>query len=117
MEFGINGVGENIVTDKGTERQCDEGRGQPSLISPYLIDRLSKHLQLGTIKYERGNWAKGQYFSRIFDGIERHMVQYKLGKRTEDHLSAIVFGVMCMIHFEEIDRGEELNDLKDAWKE
>lgn len=114
-EFNISGIGQNVKTEAGSERQSDEGRGQPSLISPYLIRRLSKHMQKATIKYKKGNWAKGQKFSRIIDGIERHLIDYKLGEKKEDNLSAVVFGVMCLIHFEEVGREEELNDLCELW--
>ena len=114
-EFSISGIGQNVKTTEGAERQSDEGRGQPTLISPYLIERLGKHMQRATVKYKRGNWAIGQKWSRIIDGIERHIIAYKLGKREEDHLSASVFGLMCLIHFEETGREEELNDLHELW--
>lgn len=113
--FLISGIGENVKVEGGTERQNDEGRGRPSLISPFLSIRLSKHLQKGLVKYEAGNWSSGQPFSRVIDGLERHLIAYKLGKREEDHLSAMAFAVMCLIHFEEVGREEELNDLFKLW--
>ena len=114
-KFEVLGVGDTKKTEHGTLRGNDEGRGSPSLISPHLILRLSKHLQRSTKKYKAGNWAIGQPFSRILDGVYRHLLDYQLGNREEDNLSAAVFGLMCMIHFEETGRESELNDLSELY--
>ena len=111
VEYDILGVGEVYETPNGTMRGKDEGRGQPSLVSPHLMLRLSKHMQKATKKYTPGNWAIGQPFSRIIDGIYRHLSDYQLGKKEEDNLAAVAFGIMCLIHFEEEGREIELNDI------
>jgi hypothetical protein len=41
-------------------------------------------------------------------------MQYWKGDRDEDHLAAVIFNLMAIIHFEETGR-EDLNDLK-KWK-
>ena len=54
-------------------------------------------------------------FSRCVASLKRHLMKYQQGKRDEDHLAAIMFNAMALIHYEEmIERGRlpaELNDM------
>ena len=54
-------------------------------------------------------------FSRCVASLKRHLMKYQQGKRDEDHLAAIMFNAMALIHYEEmIERGllpAELNDM------
>jgi hypothetical protein len=56
-------------------------------------------------------------FSRCVASLKRHVMKYQQGKRDEDHLAAIMFNAMALIHYEEmIERGRlpaELNDMPD----
>jgi DNA polymerase-3 subunit alpha len=69
----------------------------------------------GAVKYDEWNWSKGMNFKRLYESMSRHAMQYYMGDRSEDHLSAVMFNAMAILHFEEIGREEELNDLP-KWK-
>ena len=66
-------------------------------------------------KYAERNWEKGMPFSRCVASLKRHLMKFLQGKRDEDHLAAIMFNTMALIHYEEmIERGvlpRNLNDL------
>lgn len=95
----------------GMKRELDEGRPRPSLISPYMLIRLAKHLVNGAKKYSDDNWTLGAPYRRFMDSIMRHWIEIMKGDDSEDHLSAIIFNAMAIIHFQETGRDEELNNL------
>ena len=101
--------------DTGSRRDTREGKGRFDLISPIVTRRDAKHMENGAVKYGDRNWEKGQPMSRYLDSAERHIADFKEGKRDEDHLAAARWNLACMIHTEEmIARGllpSELNDL------
>lgn len=74
--------------------------GDVSLIHPLLLNRLQSLLYRGAEKYGEGNWERGDYMSRTFDSLVRHMLQFYLGDTSEDHLAAIVFNTMCLMVYE-----------------
>ncbi len=84
----------------GAQRDIDEGKGRPSLISPVLIHRLGVHLAKGAKHYGDDNWAKGMPYRRTADSMIRHIFQWLAGDEEEDHLAAIGFGVMCLMTYE-----------------
>ena len=109
--------GERQEFTTGAIRDTAEDKPRPSLISPFLIERLGMWCALGAKKYSDRNWEKGMPFSRVMDSLERHIMKYKMGLQDEDHLAAIAWNAMALIHYEEmIKRGilsEELNDMPD----
>ena len=54
-------------------------------------------------------------FSRCVASLKRHLMRFQQGLQDEDHLAAIMFNAMALIHYEEmIERGvlpAELNDM------
>jgi hypothetical protein len=72
---------------------------------------------MGAAKYAERNWERGMPFSRCVASLKRHLMKYQQGKRDEDHLAAIMFNAMALIHYEEmIERGllpADLNDMPD----
>ena len=105
----------------GSVRDTREGKGRFDLITPIGLMRLAKHYENGAIKYGDRNWEKGQPMSRYLDSAIRHIYKHLEGHRDEDHLSAGVWNLLCVIHTEEmIERGllpKELNDLPNYLKE
>ena len=101
--------------DTGAKRDRRDGKGRYDLISPLALKRIAVHLEKGAIKYSPRNWEQGFPFTRMLDSAKRHLDQYHEGDRDEDHLAAVCFNVMAMMHFEEmIARGllpSELNDM------
>ena len=87
----------------GAVRDTANDKPRPDLISPFFMMRLGEHLRKGANKYTEWNWAKGIPSSRCFASCMRHMMQYAMGKRDEDHLSAAAFNIMAIIHNEETE--------------
>ena len=101
----------------GAQRDTAEDKPRPELISPFAEERLGHWLRRGAEKYEARNWEKGMPFSRCVASLQRHLIAVKKGERDEDHLAAILFNAMALIHYQEmIERGvldADLDDLPD----
>jgi hypothetical protein len=92
--------------ETGAERDSEEGKGLPALISPIFTDRLAKHLEAGAAKYEARNWEKGIPVEASLNSLERHVIAIKEGRNDEDHMAAIACNIMFMIHTKEmVERG------------
>ncbi len=114
MNFKTKDSGARQSFESGAKRDTQEGKPRFDLISPFMMTRLASLMERGAVKYGEWNWEKGMPFSRFFASAFRHLMQYWKGDRDEDHLAAVIFNLMAIIHFEEIGR-EDLNDLK-KWK-
>ena len=101
----------------GMVRDTQDNKSRPDLISPYFLERLGEHLRKGAVKYNEHNWCKGQPFSRAWASLNRHVMQYAMGDKSEDHLAAIAFGAMVLSHYEEMIKlgwlPKELDDMID----
>lgn len=101
----------------GAVRDTAEDKSRPDLISPFAEERLGCWLREGAKKYTEYNWAKGIPMSRCLASLCRHVMKFKQGLNDEDHLSAIMFNAMAIIHYQEmIKRGwlpDALDDLID----
>jgi len=103
--------GERINYGEGKAiREPSNGKGRYDLISPFALRRVALHYEAGAAKYADRNWEKGIPFGRCIDSAKRHLDQYLMGERKEDHLAAVVWNIMAIIHYEELGL-EELNDL------
>ena len=113
----VKDSGKRDTFSTGAVRDIGEAKGAYELLSPIFLKRLAILLQKGAAKYDARNWEKGMPMGRTFQSLIRHAYQYLEGHRDEDHLAAVAFNVMLLIHYEEmIARGklpEELNDLPD----
>lgn len=114
---GMNDDGTRIFYGEGMAmREPTVGKGRPDLMSPYALSRISKWYELGSIKYADRNWEKGMPFSRYVASAFRHLLAYMKGDATEDHLSAIAWNVMAIMHHQEL--GEtHLDDMPHYQKE
>jgi hypothetical protein len=105
QSFGENRAVRDTAADKP----------RPDLISPFAEERQGHWLRMGADKYAERNWEKGMPFSRCVASLKRHLMRFQQGLHDEDHLAAIMFNAMALIHYEEmIERGvlpAELNDM------
>jgi len=112
-EMHDSGKREEFAT--GAVRDTADEKPRPDLISPFFAERLGEWLRLGAEKYTPRNWEQGIQFSRTLASLERHVMHWKQGDRSEDHLAAIACNAMFLIHYEEmIRRGvlpAELDDM------
>ena len=115
-KYGMTDSGKRQSFGKGMAiRDTADDKPRPDLISPFAEERQGHWLRMGAAKYAERNWENGMPFSRCVASLKRHVMKYQQGKRDEDHLAAIMFNAMALIHYEEmIERGRlpaELNDM------
>ena len=119
LEFEMKDSGERRVFETGAIRDTTTGKGRFDLISPIALKRLAVVLELGAAKYNFRNWEVGIPLSSFIDSAERHLNDYKEGKRDEDHMGQCLWNIHSFIHTEEmIRRGllpETLNDLPESY--
>lgn len=112
------------MADGGAKQTFGEGRAirdtaddkpRPDLISPFAEERLGHWLRMGANKYAERNWERGMPFTRCIASLRRHLMKYMQGKRDEDHLAAILFNAMAIIHYEAMIQAgvlpADLNDM------
>jgi hypothetical protein len=91
----------NRVFESGSQRDDDTNKPLPSHLDPYVRMRFGYLLRMGSNKYEKNNWKKGQPDESSLESIHRHLAKYEMGDRTEDHLSAIIFGIQLIMKNEQ----------------
>lgn len=99
---GLKDSGERVTLASGMMKEPSNDRGRHDLISPLAMTRLAIHLERGAIKYSPNNWTKGGPFSIFVNSAMRHMNDYRSGCRKEDHLAAILFQIVALIHLDEM---------------
>jgi hypothetical protein len=112
-EVKDSGTRQKFKTGAVRDIQC--GKGRYDLISPIVLRRLAKHYENGARKYGDRNWEKGIPITRFLDSALRHLNEWREGYREEDHLSAALWNIACIIHTEEmIERGLLPKELADG---
>lgn len=106
-DFITKDSGKRQEFTSGAVRDTVEGKPRYSLIPVAALRRWADLMARGAEKYGERNWELGMPTSRYLDSGMRHLFSYLEGDRTEDHLSAVLFNVGAMIHFE----GTEWDDL------
>lgn len=96
--------------ETGSRRDSQEGKPRYDLIPTLALKRVAHLYARGAEKYDDWNWSKGQPYSRIIASLERHLHQFKQGDTDEDHLAAVCWNALAIIHFQETGR-DELDDL------
>ena len=116
QEYVTRDSGKRQEFPTGMVRDVQEGKLLWSLLCPEVLRRDVELLMRGAKKYSAHNWKKGQPFSRAFESMMRHMMEWWMGDRSEDHLAAIRFNAACLIFQEEMIKTgrlpETLNDME-----
>ena len=107
---GMNDGGARMTYDTGAMREPSTNKGAYELISPFALERIAIWYELGARKYADRNWEKGIPFNRLIQSAIRHMIRWMKGDREEDHLAAVCWNVMAMMHFQETGQADELNN-------
>lgn len=88
-----------------TGAQRDSNLNKPFVhnLKGYTRLRFGYHMTTGAKNYGDQNWLKGMPIESYLESVDRHLAQYLNGDRSEDHLSAILFGVQgCMIEEQKV---------------
>lgn len=109
-KFDTLDSGKRQSFETGAQRDVQEGKPRFDLIPPLALKRVAELYARGASKYNEWNWSKGMPYSRFYASGFRHLMQWAIGDRKEDHLSACVFNLLCIIHFEELNR-YDLDDM------
>jgi len=117
------GVGDYVIKDSGKRqefetgavRDTQENKGRFDLLPMFALMDLAKHFQAGCQKYGDRNWEKGIPISRFVDSGMRHLTEFTVGMRDENHLIAAIWNLFCAYDTKQrIERGllpESLDDL------
>jgi hypothetical protein len=114
-DYNIVDTGKRIVFKSGAQRDRGELKTRPDLISPFVSDRFGMHLARGADKYDEWNWAKGMPSSECWASLNRHVMKAAQGDTVEDHLAAIMFNAMVIIHNQEMQKLGLLDPGLDDW--
>ncbi len=88
----------------GAVCDSDEGKSRPDLFSAFAMERIGHWLAAGAKKYGERNYERGIPISRRIASLHRHLLQYQMGDRSEDHLAALAVNAMIVLHVEEMVR-------------
>lgn len=100
-KFILKDSGEREECDSGMVRDTQRGKGRFDLISPFALLRLARIYEKGSYKYADRNWEKGTKFGRFISSALRHVIQYMMGLRDEDHLAQAAWNLFAIMHLEE----------------
>ncbi|KKN15007.1 hypothetical protein LCGC14_0990350 [marine sediment metagenome] len=113
--FGLRDSGQREEFGTGSVRDTQEGKPRFDLISFHGLKRLADLMTKGAEKYGERNWEKGQHVSRFYSSMFRHMMAWREGDLVEDHLAAIVYNAMAIMHMEkEVAQGKLSKELLDV---
>ena len=89
--------------DTGSRRDANDNKPRISDLKAYTRKRFGFHMLKGAKNYGVGNFEKGQPTDSSLESIHRHLTDYELGDRSEDHLSACIFGLQLIMLNEQRD--------------
>lgn len=101
--------------ETGARRDSQDNKSRFDLIPPLALKRVADLYTKGAKVYGEWNWAKKMPYSRFYSSILRHLHQFSVGEKTEDHLAAVVWGCLAIMHFQELGLDEVLDDMQ-PWK-
>lgn len=68
------------------------------------LKRIAMRFTLGNARYGRFNWQRGLPNQSCYDSALRHLLQWKDGDTSEDHLAAAAWNLMVLMHNEETQK-------------
>ena len=101
-EFKINDSGNRRKFNSGAVRDRAEDKPRPDLISPFALMRIGEWYGKGAKKYSERNWELGMPVSECVASLFRHFLYYMMGYKDEDHLAAIAWNCIAIIHYQEL---------------
>lgn len=116
-ELPDSGARQEFAT--GAVRDRSDMKPRPALVTPFGMERVAMHYARGAKKYADRNWEKGMPLSDTLESLERHVYRLKMyyHHQAEDHLAAIAWNALAMMHYEAMVRAgtlpPELIDLPD----
>lgn len=94
--------GERQEFGTGAKRDSQEGKPRFDLVPTFALQRVADLYARGAEKYDDNNWMKGIPATRCLASLERHLHQFKQGDVDEDHLAAVVWNALAIMHYQEV---------------
>lgn len=94
--------------ESGGTRSSDADDVRFDLITPVGMRRVAKRYADGAIKHGDRNWEKGIPASVTINHMLNHLNKWQSGDRSDDHLAAVAWGALALLHYEE--RNPEMMD-------
>jgi hypothetical protein len=94
--FTVKDSGKRDEWPSGFRRDTQEGKPDYTLLPLEFLERWAMHMTRGAEKYGRDNWRLADdksAFLRFRSSAFRHLMQWLMGDRTEDHAAAVAFNV------------------------
>lgn len=110
---GIKDSGERTTFSTGAQRDMHSGKGRMDLLPWAAIIEVSKHCEVGALKYGTHNVDKGIPTSSLLDSAMRHAAKYLDGQEDEDHLLAAAWNLLWAIEM----RCKKPECVDTPWKE
>jgi hypothetical protein len=111
MEFTTKDSWERQQFEWWSQRDTNEWKPRYDLISVKALTRIWHLMARWAKKYNERNWEKWQPTNRFLESAMRHLFQYADWDISEDHLSAVCFNVMAIMHFQENNKNWEYDNL------
>lgn len=109
-DYTIKQEGKLETLPSGAKRGPKKGKPRFDLIPTRALFRVANHYGTGGVIHGDRNWEQGIAFSELFASLLRHAYQFSMGEKDEDHLAAVVFNALAIMHFQETQR-VDLNDM------
>ncbi len=94
---------EKRIFDSGAQRDSNENKIRPDLISPLMLKALGRVLADGAKHYGERNWEKGIPNEVFKESAARHYLSWMNNETDEDHAAKLIFNIMGWIHFRDKD--------------
>lgn len=96
-EFIVKAGAEQQTYSTGAKRDVQTGKGRFDLVPMYPLARLAKIFEAGAVKYGDNNWLNGMPLNRYWDSAVRHLLEFSVGARDEDHLGQALWNIWCLM--------------------
>ncbi len=92
--------------DPSVGTKFDDGKPDISLVEPKFIIDMAKVLTMGAQKYDRDNWKNGLAPERIYAALQRHLLAYWSGEKTDpesgiSHLAHVAVNTMFLSWYDD----------------
>lgn len=97
----VKSSGKTRSFESGSIRDDATGKAPMELLPLDLLMRVAVWYGLGAEKYGEDNWRLGQPQKKVIGSLLRHLTKYTMGDESEDHLAAVVWNALCLMHVDE----------------
>jgi len=95
--------GTRVANEAGGMREAQIGKGFWAGIPYEGMQRVALWYEQAAIKYGPRNWEKGISVTDCVSAIMRHIWKFAWGWKDEDHLAAVVWNAMTIMHLEKFN--------------